>query len=339
MSIVIYGASLHNLRLILVLSAKKRGRYMTKTKTTTTTTVKTLSERQRWLIVTIVLSAVVGIFIHFLRSNNIEGSALLYIGVPVIIALAFAHTSKAKSVTGSTLKAITFIILMSGPLLQEGFICMIMAAPIFYIIGAMVTLPFDYYRKKKADKNRSSTLKVMIIPALLLFLSTEGVIDELSFDRHNTVEYTQLIDGSVDAIKEKLAGDRFIRRPESTFARLFPRPDIILANGIDAGDLHSVEIDYVKWIYWNKRTGKTQFKIIDHQKNRITFAPIMDSSYLSTYLTWGESAVIFVPLTENTTRVTWRINFTRDIDPAWYVQPLQQYAATLLAKELVLSLQ
>jgi len=270
-----------------------------------------------------------------MRRTGIDGSALLYIGIPTFIAIAFAHTSSSKSVMGSTLKAITFVILISGPLLQEGFICMVMAAPILYIVGALAAWPFDHYRKKKSNASRVNTF---ILPTVLVFMSMEGIFDETSFNRLNTVEHTQVINGSIEDVKRKIATSRPLEKPDSLFVRLFPQPDIIHADGIAMGDQHWVDISYLKWIYWNEKRGQVHFEVTQHLDNFIRFSPVKDDSYLSSYLTWKDTTISMQAVSENTTQVTWRISFQRDIDPAWYAQPLQRYAMTVAAQVMLASL-
>jgi len=294
------------------------------------------SNRQRVLIAVILLSALTGVGIGLMRVRGVDGSALLYIGLPTIIALAFATTSSSKTIMGSTLKAITFVILISGPLLQEGYICMIMAAPIFYIAGALAAWIFGHFRDKKKNMSR---LNMFVLPSLLLLMSMEGVFDATSFNRFNTVEHVQIIDGSVSDIKKRMAGTRSLSAPDSLFAKIFPRPDMVNANGLSVGDRQWIDVSYFKWIYWNEKRGRVQFEVVEHNDYYLRFKPAGDTSYFSSYLTWKDTTVSFQPITDNRTRVTWRISFQRDIDPAWYAQPLQRYAVTEAAKVLVGSLQ
>jgi cation transporter-like permease len=297
-----------------------------------------LSRNQKLIIAAILLSALTGIVIGYLRTKGLDSTALLYIGIPTIIGLAFATTSSSASAVGATLKAITFVILMSGPLLQEGFICMIMAAPILYIVGALAAWPFDHYRKKKERDQDASKLNMFIVPALLFVLSMEGVTDYTTFNRHNVIERMQVVEGSVIELKNKLANNRAVPSPDSLFAKIFPRPEVLHAQGLAVGDRHWIDVSYFKWIYWNEKRGSAEFKVTAHEPGYITFKPGSDNSYLHSYLDWGEVTVSFEPVTQTRTRVTWQINFTRKLDPAWYVQPLQRYAVGELAETLIASL-
>ena len=298
-----------------------------------------LKRNKKLIIIAILLSAFTGIVIGYLRKRGLDGTALLYIGVPTIIGLAFAtSSSSSKSAVGSTLKAITFIILISGPLLQEGFICMIIAAPIFYIVGALAAWPFDNYRKKKVREQDASRLNMFILPALLLTMSMEGVTDYTTFDRHNTIERTQVIGKSVAEIKSKLAQNRSVPSPDSLFANFFPRPDVFHSQGLAEGDKHWIDVSYVKWIYWYEKKGSAIFEVTENKPGYIKFKLKSDNSYIHSYLDWGDVTVLFKPVTNNSTRVTWKINFTRKLDPAWYVQPMQRYSVGVLADTLTASL-
>lgn len=296
------------------------------------------SKQQKIIMAVIFLSAVTGIVIGLMRKKGLDSSALLYIGIPTMIALVFSTTSPANSAVGVTLKALTFIILISGPLLQEGFVCMIMAAPIFYIVGALAAWPFDHYRKKKQRDEDASKLNMFVVPGLLLVMSMEGVIDATTFERHNNIVKTQLVEASVEQVRIKLAQNRSVPVPDSLFARIFPRPDTINAQGVAVGDRHWIEVTYAKWVFWNKKSGASYFEVVESQPGLIRFRPVQDNSYMKSYLDWGETVVTLQPVSANMTKVSWEIHFTRKLDPAWYVQPLQRYAVGVLANTLIASI-
>ena len=229
---------------------------------------------------------------------------------------------------------------MSGPLLQEGFICMIMAAPIFYIVGALAAWPFDHYRKKQESEQDAdaSKLNMLVLPALLLIMSMEGVTDYTTFNRSNIIERTETVNGTISEIKSRLSEKRVLPAPDSLFAKLFPRTDVVNAQGLSMGDKHWIDVSYFKWIYWNEKKGSTYFKVIENKPSYVRFIPGSDTSYFNSYLDWGDTEVFFEQISGNRTRVTWKINFIRKLDPAWYVQPLQRFAVGVLAETMIASL-
>ncbi len=297
-----------------------------------------LNKVQKLIILAIILSAITGIVIGLLRQRGLDGTALLYIGIPTIIGIAFASTPTATSAVGATLKALTFMILISGPLLQEGFICMIMAAPILYIVGALAAWPFDHYRKKKQRNQDASRVNVFVLPALLLLMSTEGVTDFTTLERNNTVIRTQVIEGSLQEVKQRLGSNRTVPATDGLLAKLFPKPDTLYAEGLAVGDKHWSEVSYFKWVYWNEKRGRVQYEVVEHEARSVRFKLNFDDSYLNSYLDWGDTVVMFEPLSDRRTRVIWQVNFERKLDPAWYVQPLQRYAVGLALDTLIRSL-
>lgn len=291
------------------------------------------------LYVVIILSALTGVGIGLMRKKGLDASALLYIGLPTAIALMVAGVGKAGSITGETMKWITFVILVSGPLLQEGFLCMILAAPILYMVGALAALPFDLYIRKKRQGKSASKVNVMVLPVILMLMSLEGVNDELSFNRLQTVEKTLVIQADMKSVLRRLGETRRPGRTDSLFLHIFPKPEVVKANGLYKGSTQTVELSYLKWVYWNEKRGSTQFEAEIVRPDYIKFQPIHDDSYISSYLDWRETEVFLVPLGADKTQVSWRINYSRKLDPAWYVQPLQQYAVGKTAEALLASLQ
>ena len=72
------------------------------------------------------------------QSPILSGSGLLYIALPTALALIMARIPTAQSVTGRIMNGITLFLLLVGILLIEGFICIMVVSPLFYLIGGIV---------------------------------------------------------------------------------------------------------------------------------------------------------------------------------------------------------
>src|SRR5437870_12961066 len=95
----------------------------------------------QFAVAAIIIAVAVGGFVYRqMVDHEIEQSAALFIGLPALLAVILALTPRAKSTIGITMKGITIALLLSGPLLGEGFICILMAAPLFYAVGIIVAL-------------------------------------------------------------------------------------------------------------------------------------------------------------------------------------------------------
>ncbi len=73
-----------------------------------------------------------------------------------------AFVGPAKTTTGLILKATTIALLVSGILLGEGFICIVMASPLFMLVGVIIgrIAESDYWRHTRRGRQ--------ILPAIAL---------------------------------------------------------------------------------------------------------------------------------------------------------------------------
>ncbi len=288
----------------------------------------------QWRLFVVVL--VIGlsfVVFHILQGRNLNNTAALYIGLPLLFALGISLSPKAKTTTGATMKGLTIALFLSGPILMEGFICILFASPILYTIAGLVAWMAD---RIKSKKNNQTKVQLSAVVTILLFASLEGTPYELfSFGNRYQVSYTEVVDRGIDAVKDNLSYPTLTATDRPLFLRLFPFPVNVSGEGLQVGAEHRVDFIYKKWIVTNEHVGSTIFRVAEVNENSIRFEIPHDSSYLSHYMTWTNSAVSLEPLSASSTRIKWTLEFTRDLDPAWYFGPLQTYAAWLTAKVLV----
>ena len=286
--------------------------------------------QQQFALVVVFSVAVAGLFISFLTKNGLNGSAALYVGLPLMLAYIFLIADKPKSATGSILKGTTIALLLSAPILQEGYICILIAAPIFYIVGAVVGLAVDYSRKHKHGRLQSTPVAVVMI-----LFSLEGTHEVLTFNRDYTVRAEKIIAATPQAIKAQLALPMQFTGDTPWFLRVFPLPVWNTNEGTEPGDRRQMHFVYYKHFITSAKVGDLVFEVTEHSDNHITSNAIHDDSYLNTYLQWQSSTVQWKAIDNKHTKVVWEIRFQRKLDPAWYFAPLERYAATLAASTLI----
>jgi hypothetical protein len=205
-----------------------------------------------------------------------------------------------------------------------------MAAPIFYIAGAVVGLAVDYSRKRKHGRLQSAPVAVIMI-----LLSLEGTHEALTFNRDYTVRAEKIIAATPEAIKAQLALPMQFTSDTPWFLQVFPLPVWNTNEGTAPGDRRQMHFVYYKHFITSAKVGDLVFEITDRSDNHITSEVVHDDSYLNTYLQWQSSTVHWQAIDENHTRVVWELRFQRKLDPAWYFAPLERYAATLAARTLI----
>jgi hypothetical protein len=161
--------------------------------------------------------------------GRLEQTAVLFVGIPTVLAILLAVVPKAKTVKGGITKGLTLFLLLSGPLLGEGFICILMASPIFYLVGLLVGAIVDWNRAK-----RQTTLSCLLL--ILLPMSIEGSSPKLSFNREETVQESQIVYGSEHDVQIALSHSPRTETPVPIYGRMgFPLPTRAWGDGLEVG--------------------------------------------------------------------------------------------------------
>ncbi len=273
---------------------------------------------------------ITGLTFQLLRYQSLHSSALFYIAIPLLLAYVFINTMPSKSHTGKILKGTTIVLLLSGPILQEGFICIVMAAPLFYIVGGIIGAVLDYRVRKGKTKIHSSFLL-----SIMLVMSLEGTHPMFTFDRFNTVVVKKVVNASVSEVKSQLNRPIDLGNQVPTYLKLFPFPSSKDFKGNQVGDVNTLNFIYKKHVFFNSVIGDLKYQITSTGKNYIESRVISDHSYVNTYLNWQSSKVSWNKIDSNHTEVVWEIDYERKLDPAWYFGTLEKYTVTLMANTLI----
>jgi hypothetical protein len=281
--------------------------------------------------IVLVLGAAGTVF-TLLERSHLNSSAALYIGLPLLLAIGMSLLPATKSAMGATMKGITIGFLLAAVVLREGSICIIFAAPIFYGVGAIIAGMIDYSRRK-SDQN--SKVLSMVAIAIVLLLSTEGTLPATTFDRENAVEVSKVVNASRDDILAQLTKEITFDKDRPMFLRLFRYPVAVTPIGLKIGDETRISFVYFKHVWWSKVAGNLVLRTIESTPDKIAFSAASDDSYLSHYLQWQASVVTFKPINDQQTLVTWRLEYKRLLDPAWYFGTLQHFAVRQAAEQLI----
>jgi hypothetical protein len=249
----------------------------------------------------------------------------MFIGIPAVIAILLALTPKAKSITGGIVKGITLALLIIAPLLGEGYLCIIMAAPLFYLVGIAVGVVVDWLRHR-----RNATLSCVAL--VLLPMSMEGVIPALSFSRSQTVAVSSVLDVPADVVERNLALSPDLTTVLPATLRIgFPRPLRAWGTGLEIGATRSIHFDGAE----GDPPGDLIIHVTENRPGFVHFQTSSDSTKLTQWIAWDYSEVEWKQVDASRTQVTWSIHFERKLDPAWYFAPLERAAVTEAARYLI----
>jgi hypothetical protein len=277
----------------------------------------------------------IGSFVYrLLHAADLGDSAAFFIGIPSVMAFAAAFIAvrlRANSVIGITLKTITIGLLLSGPLLGEGFICVLLAAPLFYAVGILVAIGIEVVRRF-ARSRRSSTLGLLVLP--LLAFSLEGAVPGLAFPRQATSVAERTLDTTPEMVEATLAQPPHFDVPLPGVLGIgFPRPDRASGQGLAAGDRRVVTFVVPR----GGRQRDLVMEVADRGPGWVRFRPVSDATKIAEWLTWQSADVSWTDLGDGRTRVRWALTYQRSLDPAWYFGPWESLVTTLAADYLIQS--
>ena len=264
-----------------------------------------------------VVMAVTSILYRLLVVGHLEQSALMFIGLPTVLAILLGALPPAKSATGMIIKGVTLFLLLLGILYIEGFVCILMAAPFFYAIGIVVGLIIDVTKSRREWNNR---FRVIVFPALAL-MSLEGVTGILSFPRDETVTVSRKVSLTPVETRAALAkGPDFDLEELPGFLKLgFPQPTAIIGGGLETGDTWRIS-----FAGGEGKPGDLFAEVTESTADRIRVECISDTSHIAHWLAWDEAVWKLEP-TGDGTRVTLTMRYRRLLDPAWYFKPIERF--------------
>ncbi len=285
--------------------------------------------RGAWLAV--IVGALVASLAHrLLSTRRLEHTSLVFIGIPAIIGIVVVLMPRSKSVTGVILKAITLALALSGILLGEGFVCILFAAPLFYLVGIVIGLAADWRRSARERENRINGT-VMVVLLILGPSSLEGVIPGFEFGRDATVTRTRVVAGSASDVEAALGRvPRFERELPAFFKLGFPTPGVTGGEGLTIGAERRVE-----FLHGAHHPGSLVLRVASRTPRSVTFRPEQDDSYITHWLSWRDIDVEWREIAPGRTEVSWTLRYRRRLDPAWYFAPLERYATGLAAGYLI----
>jgi hypothetical protein len=280
----------------------------------------------QWGVIVLVVALTAGaVMYRVLKHERLGNSSAMFLGIPAVLAILLALTPKAKSVTGAILKGTALFLLIIAPLLGEGYLCILMASPLFLGLGACVGVIIDGSRHR-----RSTTLSCVTL--LLVPLCMEGVFPEWAFDRAQTVQASRMVNAPSALVEESLARSPRVDTPiPLPFRAGFPKALQAYGDGLAVGAMRTIHFAGAE----GDPPGDLVMRVAERRAGYARFEAVSDNSKLTQWLQWKSSEVEWRAMGTGQTQVTWRIHFDRQLDPAWYFSPWERVAVSEAARWLI----
>jgi hypothetical protein len=261
----------------------------------------------------------------FLMHESLGHTSAMFLGIPAVLGILIALAPKAKTVTGGIVKGITLALLIIAPLLGEGYLCILMAAPLFYLVGCGIGAVIDSRRRKRGAT--ASCLALLMLPLCL-----EGVVPQLTWNRMQSVGVSKIVNAPAKAVEAALAESPDVHTALPVFLRIgFPRPLEAHGHWLAEGAMRTIHFAGAE----GDPPGDLVMRVSERGPGYARFETVSDNSKLTQWVRWDSSEVRWQAIDAEHTRVTWRVHFERQLDPAWYFGPWERLAVHEAARFLI----
>jgi len=293
-----------------------------------------MDEQPRWqptnaqltVAASIAVLATAGVFYHLTHHTSWSQTALFYLGLPAILAIGLVLTRPARSITGTIMKVLTVGLLLSPLVLREGVLCVLLAAPLFYLVGAGVGLIADALRDRDGRVTRRSALAL----APLALLLSEGVTPATTLDGAERVVAVRTVAASPGEVRDALAATPcFHAVPRPWTLDQFPRLDSVSGSGLRPGDRRAMSFT------GPHGTGTLVLTVAATGPGRVTFTVASDTSPMAHWWSLYTAEVRWAAAGPDRTAVSWTLKYVRLLAPAAYFGPIERVAAREAAAYLI----
>lgn len=269
----------------------------------------------------IIAVALGSLLYRVLVHHSLEQTAALFVGLPALVAAAVSLIPKCQSPIGVALWSTTYLLCLAGVLLGEGFICIVMSAPIFLLMALLVSLPFHFAKKRNSaeDKVRFHSWIPLLLLAPVALSSMEGTSDRIAFRRREYLEKSKWVAAPAARIIQRLHEPIDISSPLPAMLTWgFPVPDTSTGSGLKVGDERNIHFHGGEG-----HPGTLTLRVTASTPGRIQFECAQDTSHISHWLHWKTMDVSWMAEAEGT-RLSIAVEYDRMLDPAWYFGPLER---------------
>ncbi len=293
---------------------------------------------QQWLLAGIIAAVGIGFTLyHGLKDVGWGQTAALYLGIPLVIAVVLTLSAPAKTATGTAMKVTTVLLLASVPILGEGVCCVLFAAPLFYLFVYLGVIAVTRMRKPKEERG----IAAIALPMVLVVMALEGTSGWLTVPGSATASETRTIDLPVSQVASALGRPLTFGTPTGVLAVGFPRPHAD-TGGLSVGAVRTIMFDGAHHRpvgmvahHWGEQMSALVLRVTQRTPTSVHFTPDSDNTPLSTWLRWDGIDVSWRAVDATHSEVTWRLNYTRLLSPAWYFGPVERVVTGRAADYLI----
>jgi len=245
--------------------------------------------------------------------GHLEQTAALFVGLPVLLGILVVQLTRVRSVYGRVLQANIVFLGVVAPLLGEGSICLLMAAPVFFAISLVTTLMLTVVAGKVLKKPYYA---IALLPLLYgLAERHSGLFDPPV----ETVETVALVEGSLEVWRAAVRASAPVAAHDSWFLRLgFPLPE---SYRVDS-ERGRAEIGFTR----AEGVKGSWLAEVDETDAGVRFEVLEDTTKIAHWIEVLDSEVELSPAGPGRVELRQTTRFVPLLSPRWYFVPLERHA-------------
>jgi hypothetical protein len=289
----------------------------------------------RMAVAAIIGTVAVGSFAYrLIVAHDLQQTAALFIGIPALMAILVVVAVSPRSATGVACKAVTVGLLVSMLFLHEGVLCVLMSAPLFFLVAIAIASIMQGLR----ERGGHTTMYSCAVAVLMVPLSLEGITSYTSFNREELVSETRVIAApAVDVAHALFAPPRFDRRLPPYLRAGFPMAVTTRIERLAGATRWIIRVrgGEMRINGMEPREGNLVLELEESRPGLVRWRVVSDDSHMTHFLFWREIIVRWHEVMPGRTEITWTLRYERGLDPAWYFGPWERYAVHLAAGYLI----
>jgi hypothetical protein len=287
------------------------------------------------LSVLIAAVAIGSVAYRLLVRGGLQQTAALFIGIPAILAIVVVSGVSPRSATGVACKAVTVGLLVSLMVLGEGMLCIVMSAPLFYLVAIVIGQTAEAIQRRR---NRQTTLLSSVLLLAFVPMTLEGVLPFTTINRNDTVRRSKVVNARSESVQNAMHQQPRFDRKLPLYLRIgYPRPTSTKIDNTPNGTRCVIRFrgGEMRITGMEPQAGDLVLILEEERAGYIRWRAISDTSHMTHFLRWREITAEWSPVDAENSQVTWTIQYERGLDPAWYFGPMEHYAVGLAADYLI----
>ncbi len=283
-----------------------------------------LSDRWRQgLTATLMATSLTGFVYWILDDSELRQTSALFIGLPLLLGLSVIHLTRTRSRYGTTVQANLIFLCIVAPLLGEGSICLIMAAPLFFVVSLLGVFLFSSFRSGKL-------MSWAVVPLIMILSMFEA--------NHRTIPLESVttaypVHGTLEDWRQRVRHPANTLGAPSFFLSLgFPLPQTYSGDphhlqARDSDYLQTRDLHHLKIEFQQGKTPVGRWEIsVEERADGVAFHVQKDSTPIANWIRVVDSTVQLKAADHDQILLIQTTRFEPLLSPFWYFVPLERYA-------------